>query len=153
MSAITTNSSTPTIVYPITYTLINAGCPRLMNFSSIFVNIRFLSVRVQVRQLSAAQYALWAVIPRHLPYNPDSADAAVAAPSNPAVIKTMPGHGEAQQGWKYSPFTTTKLNDLQLKCSAFTTDAPTIFDLITYSATNCLWDIHILVEFSGFDDQ
>ncbi len=144
---LTTTASTLTVVQ-VGYTQVGS-LPRILSLSEVFLCIKFKSFRYIPTNLAAAQFLEIACIPRHLPYNPDSADGIPPTPASLASIATLPGYKRYNQGNGQITPKTTRLRAAQMRIDRFLTDQPSLLDVCYYSGNITILNCMLAARVSG----
>lgn len=122
---------------------------RLVSLNEIFLQVKFLKFSLVPTVLSAAQFAEAAAVPRHLPYNPDSADGVPPAPLSLASLATLPGYRRWNQGNGAVVPLSIKLRASQMRLDRFMTDQPSLLDLCYYASVLTICNCMITCRVSG----
>lgn len=121
---------------------------RWANLSTYFLNVRFIDVTLVPTTIAAAGFLEIAFMRKHLPYDPDSADAPSAAPYSQASLALLPGYQKWNQGNGALKARTYPLN-FRMRTSTFTTDAPVLFELFSFASAATTVLAFVRVSFSS----
>ncbi len=120
---------------------------RWSNISSYFVDVRFHDITIMPSALGAAGFCELALLRKHLPYNPSTADSSSAAPYSIASISLLPGYAKWNQGnGSFAPV-CYKLG-FQMRTATFTTDMPVLIEMASYASAATTLLVFVRVSFS-----
>lgn len=123
--------------------------PRILSLNEVFLCVRFKKFSIVPVSLAAAQFLELAGIPRHLPYNPDTADGVPPAPANLATLATLPGYRKWNQGNGNLSKLAIRLRAQQMRVDRFLTDQPSLLDLVSYAGSVTVCNCTVTAHFSG----
>lgn len=123
---------------------------RYSALSSTFLDIKFHKVSILPVLTQAAQYMAVAVTGRHLPYDPNTADSIQPAPTSISAILARPRAKEWRQGNGVISRLTYSLRSYpKLRLQTFNTDAPSLFDVSSYSGIIATVTVFVTMTYSG----
>lgn len=122
---------------------------RYSNLSTTFLDISFTKVVVSPILSTVAQYVAIALVRRHLPYDPNSADAIQPTPTTVSSILSRPGAREFRQGNGNIRPLKFNLSTPSMRIVTFNTDAPSIFDVVTYTSVITTCTVYLYAVFQG----